>query len=71
MVTGVVPRLEYKALKEDLLVFYLVPGIALCILSMVFVATSRGDLIWSVLGFGLGIYMIFKGRKKMGYINKK
>ena len=51
--------------------FYLVPGIALCILSMVFVATSRGEMILNVLGFGIGVYMVFKGRKKLGYIKKK
>ena len=51
--------------------FYLVPGIALCILSMVFIAGSRGDLIWCLLGFGLGIYLIYKGRKKLGYIKKE
>lgn len=51
--------------------FYLVPGITLCILSMIFIAASRGDLIWCLLGFGLGIYLITKGRKRLGYTKKE
>jgi hypothetical protein len=50
---------------------YLVCGIMVCILSMAGIYTSSTNLIWCFIGFAIGIYLIFKGKKKLGFIKKK
>lgn len=47
---------------------YLVCGVMVCVLSMVGVYTSSVNLILCLIGFALGIYLIFKGKKRLGYI---
>ena len=50
---------------------YLVCGVMVCILSMAGVYTSSMDLIWCFIGFAIGIYLIVKGKKKIGFIKQK
>ena len=50
---------------------YLVCGIMVCILSMAGVYTSSGNFLWYLAGFGIGIYLVLQGKKKLGYTNRK
>ncbi len=50
---------------------YLVAGILICIVAMAYVLSSSASIIWCVLGFGIGIYLIVTGKKKLGFIKKK
>ncbi|MCP4761856.1 MAG: hypothetical protein GY870_08740 [archaeon] len=50
---------------------YLVAGIVVSVVSMVYVKSSSENLFWCLLGFGIGVYLILKGRKKLGFIKKK
>lgn len=50
---------------------YLVCGITICILSMAGVYTSSGNILWCLVGFAIGIYLIFKGKKTLGFIKRK
>ncbi len=50
---------------------YLVCGVMVCILSMAGVYTSSGDLIWCLVGFAIGIFLVVKGKKKLAFIKKK
>ncbi len=50
---------------------YLVCGVMVCILSMAGVYTSTMDLIWCFIGFAIGIYLIVKGKKKIGFLKQK
>jgi hypothetical protein len=52
-------------------VIYLVTGIIVSVVSMVYFKSSSENLIWCILGFGVGIYFIMKGRKKLGFMKKK
>ncbi len=49
---------------------YLVPGIMLSVSSMLYIALSSENLGWCLLSFGIGVYLILKGRKKLGYLKK-
>jgi Na+/H+ antiporter NhaD/arsenite permease-like protein len=35
------------------------------------VYTSAVDLIWCLIGFAIGIYLLVKGKKKLGLIKQK
>jgi hypothetical protein len=50
---------------------YLVCGVMVCILSMAGIYTSSMNLIWCFIGFAIGIYLIAKGKKKLGLIKQK
>lgn len=50
---------------------YLVCGVMVCILAMVGVYTSSVDLIWCLIGFAIGIYLLVKGKKRLGFIKQK
>ena len=55
----------------DPVMIYLVCGVMVCILSMAGVYTSSANLIWCLIGFAIGIYLIVKGKKKFGFIKQK
>jgi len=55
----------------DQVMIYLVCGVMVCILSMVGIYASSASLIWSLIGFAIGIYLIVKGKKRLGFIKKK
>ena len=47
---------------------YLVCGVMVCVLSMVGVYTSSANLVLCLVGFAIGIYLIVKGKKRLGFI---
>jgi len=55
----------------DQVMIYLVCGVMVCILSMVGIYASSASLIWSLIGFAIGIYLIVKGKKRLGFMKKK
>ena len=49
---------------------YMVCGVMVSILAMVGVYTSSVNLYVCLAGFAVGIYLIFKGKKRLGFIKK-
>jgi len=65
-------KVKYKFTKMgDQVMIYLVCGIMVCILSMAGVYTSSANLIWYLIGFAIGFYLIVKGKKRLGFIKQK
>jgi len=56
--------------KEPVMI-YLVCGIMVCMLAMAGVFTSSGNVFLLLIGFAVGIYLIFKGKKTFGFKKQK
>ncbi len=50
---------------------YLVCGIMVCMLAMAGVYTASGNVFLLLIGFAVGIYLVFKGKKTLGFKKQK
>jgi hypothetical protein len=50
--------------------FFIILGLLICVISMVFIGTYQDYSIWGSCGMIIGGYLILKGRTKLGLKNK-